>query len=56
MLLTDIVDKEDADAIFRLAEREEEALRAPHKAVGKPETDRLKTRVRIIAFGLPAHN
>ena len=50
-----MVDKEDADAIFRLVEREEEALRS-REGVGKSEIDHTKTRVLIFASGLHVDN
>ena len=56
MLLTDDLEKKYADAIFRLAEREEEALRASREAVRKSETDRSKTKVLLSASGLLADN
>ena len=56
MLLTDDLDKKDADAIFRLAERKEEALRASREAVGKSETDHSKIRVLSPTSGLFADN
>ena len=56
MLLTDDLDKKYADAIFRLAEREEEALRASREAAGRSETDFSKAGVLLSSSGLLADN
>lgn len=56
MLLADDLDKKYADAIFRLAEREEEALRPSREAVGKSETDHSKTGVLLSSSGLLVDN
>ena len=45
MLLADILDKDDSDEMFRIAELKEKELQPSRQVVGKLKTDHSESRV-----------
>ena len=52
MLLADILDKEDSDEMFRIAELKEKELQPSRQVVGKLKTDHSESRVLKSASGM----